>query len=109
MLVVSDTASQELSKVMGSDQAQSKNLIIFLAGAACGGPQLGLALDDAVENFQKLESNGVTAYIEPNLHKETEKMGDITIDFVTNDLGQTGYKIFVGEPGGGCGSCSCGC
>lgn len=34
MLVVSDKASEELNKVLGSDQASGKDLIIYFAGAA---------------------------------------------------------------------------
>lgn len=34
MLVVSDKASEELGKVLESNQATGKNLIIYFAGAA---------------------------------------------------------------------------
>jgi len=61
-----------------------------------------------VDALDKLESNGVTAYIDGKLNREMKKMGDITIDFVTNDMGQSGYRISVGQPGAGCEGCSCG-
>jgi Fe-S cluster assembly iron-binding protein IscA len=66
-----------------------------------------LALDESTDELEKLESNGVTAFIDKRLHGEMQKLGDISIDFVTNEIGQSGYRITVGQPGSGCEGCSC--
>jgi len=72
---------------------------------------LGLALDESTENLEKLESNGIDAYIDPNLMKYLANYGDINIDFVNPEVGQGGFMIKLsnagecGTSGGDCGSC----
>ena len=107
MLVVTESASAELQKVLQSDQAKDKNLIFYFAGAGCGGPQLGMTLDESIEGLDKFDSNNITAYIDPRLNAELVKLGDIHVDFVTNETGQSGYMVTVGEPCSGCAGCSC--
>ena len=34
-----------------------------------------MALDESISELDKLESNGITAYIDPNLHKALEQFG----------------------------------
>jgi Fe-S cluster assembly iron-binding protein IscA len=68
---------------------------------------MGMALDESIENMQKLESNGVEAYIDPKVADSIKSMGDISIDFVTRPEG-SGYSIKVGDPdcsSGGCDGC----
>ncbi len=107
MLKVTNNASAELAKVLASDMAKGKSLILYFAGATCSGPQVGMTLDESVDNLDKLDSNGITAYIDPRLHGELSKLGDINVDFITNDLGQSGYVVSVGELCAGCAGCSC--
>ena len=66
-----------------------------------------MTLDESVDKLDKLDSNGITAFIDPSLNGELTKLGDIKVDFITNDSGQSGYVVSVGEPGAGCGGCSC--
>ncbi|MBU8934810.1 MAG: hypothetical protein KOO62_12540 [candidate division Zixibacteria bacterium] len=68
-----------------------------------------MALDESTENLEKLESNGVCAYVDPNLIKFLGNYGEINIDYVTPESGPSGFTIKVGNPDScdpnACGSC----
>ena len=57
-----------------------------------------MTLYESTDELEELQSNGLTAYIEPNIYKQLQKLGAINIDFITNELGQSGYRITVGNP-----------
>jgi len=66
-----------------------------------------MALDESTEGLETLSSNNITAYIDPKLNEYLAQMGDIVIDYVTNEMG-SGYSIKVGETDcsqGGCQGC----
>ncbi|HOP07047.1 MAG TPA: hypothetical protein PLF13_07135 [candidate division Zixibacteria bacterium] len=69
---------------------------------------MGMALDESTENLEKLESNGIEAYIDPKVNEYLKQFGDIKIDHITRPEG-AGYMITVGEPksdcSGGCSGC----
>lgn len=68
-----------------------------------------MALDESITDFDKLEHNGVTAYIDPGLKKALEQFGSINIDYVQRPDGSGGYLIRAGQPGdcsaAGCTGC----
>ncbi len=67
-----------------------------------------MALDESVEGLEKLESNGITAYIDPRLKEHLVKYGEICVDYITNQMGQSGYTIKIGQgdcSSGGCEGC----
>jgi len=66
-----------------------------------------MTLDESKDGLEKLDSNGITAYIDPRLHKELSNLGEISVDFITNPTGQSGYMVSVGKPGASCEGCSC--
>ena len=66
-----------------------------------------MALEESIEDLEKIESNSVTAYIDPKLKEYVKKLGKVTLDFVSSAVGG-GYRIMIGEgcdPGGCGGSC----
>ena len=69
---------------------------------------MGMTLDESIEDLDKLESNGITAYIDPKVLVYLQQYGEINIDFVTHN-GQSGYMVKVGsgncDPSGGCAGC----
>lgn len=66
-----------------------------------------MALEESTENLDKLESKQITAYIDPQLLEHLKQFGGVNIDYITNQMGQSGYRIFLGEDKCSTGKCSC--
>lgn len=67
-----------------------------------------MALEESTEGMERLESNAVAAYIDPELKNHLVRYGVISIDYVSNTMGQSGYKIVLGEDDPcSSGNCSC--
>jgi Fe-S cluster assembly iron-binding protein IscA len=71
---------------------------------------MGMALEGSVVNLDKIESNGITAWIEPNLNTYMKQLGGINVDYTDRGPGQAGYVIRPGNQAdksacGGCTSC----
>jgi hypothetical protein len=64
-----------------------------------------MALDESVDGLEKLESNGVEAYIEPGLKEFLAQFEQINVDYVSQ-MGRSGFSISVGK-GGGCSPDAC--
>jgi len=66
-----------------------------------------MALEESIDGMERLESNGIIAYVEPNLKEFIKQYGKITIDFIKNMFGNGGYTITIGNQNcsGGCGTC----
>jgi len=64
-----------------------------------------LALEESVDGLEKLESNGIAAYIEQGLNEYLKNIGNINIDYISNDPGPGGYRVTIGEKS--CGDCKC--
>jgi len=64
-----------------------------------------MTLDESNDGLEKLDSNGITAYIDAKLLAELNRVGDINVDFITNEAGQSGYSVRIGDPGAGCAGC----
>ena len=103
MLSVTDTASSELKKAIESSSKKG-SLIIFFQGMGWSGPALGMALDEPTNEMEKLESNGIEAYIEKRLKDFLIQYGSINIDFVNHPTG-SGFTIKAGDGNPDCGSC----
>ena len=65
-----------------------------------------MALEESIEGLDKIESNNITAYIDPKLKEYIEQLGTVTIDYISNAMGG-GYRIMIGD-GGDCSSGGCG-
>lgn len=103
MLAVSDKASEELHKFFDSDRGKDNHLIIFFQGMACSGPSLGLTVDSKVDELERIEANGIEAYIDPKLREFLSQFKGVRIDYITMD-DRSGFTIKV-EGAGGCASC----
>ena len=106
MFQVSDMASTELKKVMEKN-ADKGSLIIFLQGMGWGGPALGMTLDESIDGKEKLESNGITAYVDTGLVGSLKQLAStIEVDFISNPNGQSGFSVrAVGGNNDACGGC----
>ena len=66
---------------------------------------MGMALEESIDGLDGLESNGITAYIDPNLKAFLDQFGQVNVDYVDNGAGSRGFTIRVGTGEGGCSSC----
>jgi Fe-S cluster assembly iron-binding protein IscA len=64
-----------------------------------------MALEESVDELDKMESNGVEAYIDPKLKTALTPFGKINVDYITNELGNSGFAIRTGDVNPDCGSC----
>ena len=64
-----------------------------------------MALDETNDDMAELESNGISAFVAPDLKEMLTTLGAIRIDFVNPGFGQAGFTVKVGEHN--CGDCSC--
>jgi Fe-S cluster assembly iron-binding protein IscA len=67
-----------------------------------------MTLYESTDGLKECESGGVKAYIDSGLYDQLEKIGDISVDYVTNQIGQSGFKITIGNgdcKSGGCSGC----
>jgi len=65
-----------------------------------------MALEESTEEMEKLESNGITAWVDGKLMSFLSTVGKVTIDFRKDQLGGGGYIITAGEHNCS-GGCSC--
>ncbi len=56
---------------------------------------MGMTLDESTDGMEKLESNGVSAYIDPDLYRNLSQRGNIYIDYGTDRFGMTGFSISI--------------
>jgi len=79
---------------------------IFVAGMGCGGPQLGLSLDQAGENDQVFEESGFTFLVEKKLLDDAKP---IKLDYIVTPQGEGFYissaLVKASDCGGGCSCC----
>ena len=69
---------------------------------------MGLALEESTQDLEKLESNGISAFVDPKLKQLLKQFGEINIDYISNAPPVAGgFSIRVGN--GSCGSSGCSC
>ncbi len=66
-----------------------------------------MALEESIEGLEKLESNGISAYLDTELKGLLARLGNITIDFIKTAYGASGYSVTVGDKSCSSGGCSC--
>lgn len=54
-----------------------------------------MTLEESVAGLEKLESNGIDAYIEGGLYELISQRGNIYIDFAKEQLGGKGFRISI--------------
>lgn len=117
MITVTPKAAEKLSAYLLENSLNSAVRVMVANG--CGGPNLGLALDERKAGDHVLEEDNFTLLLAPDLAGEC---GKITVDFVEKTSGcgcggGGGFSITsekslpdaAGGCGGSCSSGSCGC
>jgi hypothetical protein len=68
---------------------------------------MGMALDESTEGLAKLESNGISAYIDRDLLRSLEQRGNIYVDYGADRFGMTGFSIVVKKSATDKSDCGC--
>jgi hypothetical protein len=68
---------------------------------------MGMALDESTEGLTQLESNGINAYIDPDLLRSIKQRGNIYVDYGTDRFGMTGFSIVVKKSASDKSDCGC--
>ena len=66
-----------------------------------------MALEESIDGMEKLQSNGITAWIDTKLKTFLVQQGKITVDYRRDDFGGGGYILTAGDKdcSGGCSGC----
>lgn len=103
MFSVTEKAGAELKKILANVNDDIKSIRIFLEDGGCAGPSLGMALDEAAQNDEVFNEEGITFLIDKLLFAEVKPLA---VDFVSGPQG-TGF-ILSSSLKSACGSgCSC--
>jgi hypothetical protein len=68
---------------------------------------MGMALDESTEGLVKLESNGISAYIDRDLLGSIEQRGNIYVDYGADRFGMIGFSIAVKKNSSDKADCGC--
>ena len=107
MLEVTESALANVKDYM-SQQEIDLAIRVNLMSGSCGGPSLGLALDEAKDNDHTFDHGGISFLVDKGL---AETCGAIKVDFIEKKGGGSGgggFAVTSENPlsGGDCG-CSC--
>ena len=87
---ITNTAKEELVKVLANKKNENKLLRIYIAGYGWGGPSFGLALDELKDDDIQVEEGEFKFVLEDLL---TENFGSFTVDFSDNWL-RRGFSVY---------------
>ncbi|UCF82147.1 MAG: IscA/HesB family protein [Desulfobacteraceae bacterium] len=93
MIEVTEKAQEKIDNYLQENSVKAP-IRIQVAEGCCGGPYLGIAVDEFVEGDNRYEANGVTYVIAKDL---IERVGQITIDFVEKK-GMTWFQVSSQNP-----------
>lgn len=68
---------------------------------------MGMALEESTDGLTPIESNGISAYIDPDLLRSLEQRGNIYVDYGTDRFGMTGFSIAIKKNASDKPDCSC--
>ncbi|MGM0378194.1 MAG: Fe-S cluster assembly protein HesB [Bacillota bacterium] len=89
----------EIKKIIEKNSDKPDNIRVFIAGMGCGGPSLGLGLDEKKEDDIEEKHFDINFILEKSVY---DKLGEIKITYQNN-----GYKVVpANQPESACNSCS---
>lgn len=87
MVHITDRAKEKIQEIL--NQNRGKYVRLFIQGMHCGGPTMGLALDEPKENEQPVDVTGIDVLIEDFVRPLAD---GTTIDYVNHSHGE-GFTI----------------
>lgn len=107
LLKISDSAGQAFGAFDWSAHA-GKGVRLFVQGAGCSGPSLGMALDDATAEDAVVEHAGVRFMMDLQTTEVLRQGGGLNVDYIEEEQ-RRGYLLTLEKPGnchsGGCSGC----
>lgn len=106
MVKISESAVQELNKLLEQQEKSGCGLRIFTAGVSCSGPQYSLSFDDKPkEGDEVIDCSGISVFLDS---KTKEELEEAEVDYIKSEYGE-GFVVnnsnATGGCGGGCSSC----
>ena len=116
---LSEGTRQEFKTVLGEEENRGQAIRLTFGGMGCGGPRLGLALDDPNENDVLLKEDGLLILGDEGVRTHIQKNGGLSIELVDQGPYGKGFRLLLanepepssscGGNSGGCSSCGSGC
>ena len=102
MFILQPAAKEQLDVHFGGKDKEP--IRIYLA-SGCGGPRLGLALDEKKDGDQVFDVDGYSFLVESTLFEQAKPM---SVGFDSNMGFSVDSSMVFPQSGGGCSSCGCG-
>lgn len=101
-VTINEEALSKLEELVAQQNAEGKDLRIYIAGFGWAGPSFGLALDKRNENDEIDDSHRLTFIAEKDV---VEELGNFEIQY-----SELGFRILAeNQSDSSCGSCSGSC
>mgnify|MGYP000507112091 CR=1 FL=1 len=100
MITLTDSAAKQIQKLADEKASEGQRLRIFVEAGGCSGFEYGMSFDDAKEDDQQLDSNGISFLVDATSY---EYLDGSEVDF---DDGLSGKGFEVRNPNA---SSTCGC
>jgi len=106
MFEISDKAAEAIKGFLKGQQGPQAIRIVMNQGGCCGGPSLGMALDEATDSDEPFTDKGLTFLVRKELFN---KVQPISIEFVESPMG-AGFMVHsaLSDKEGDCSNGSCG-
>jgi len=106
MFEISDKAAEAIKGFLKGQERPQTIRIVMNQGGCCGGPSLGMALDERKESDDTFTEKGLTFLVDKELFNEVKP---ISIEFVESSMG-AGFMVHsaLSDKEAECGSDSCG-
>lgn len=108
---ISGEALKEMETILDKDEYRGKAVRLVIAGMSCGGPQLGLALDEPNDEEVILEGSNFKMLADAFMKDQIKAAGGLVIEYVDDPYRGSGITIQFANAGdcssGGCSSGGC--
>lgn len=108
-VAISDEVLQELSKALELEEFKGKALRVTIAGVGCGGPQLGLVMDEPKDEDKIFESDTVMLMADEGMQQEITNGGGLKMEYINDPMRGQGIAISFAKQADCSSGCGCGC
>jgi iron-sulfur cluster assembly accessory protein len=105
MFQVSEKAGEKIQEFLKNVEEVHPVRLMLTEGGCCGGPSLGMALDEPRDGDEQFHEKGITFLMTKDLF---EQVKPVYVDFVETDCG-SGFRVTSSLNSGDTGSCGGSC